>query len=467
MVGVLAGCGAGEADGLPTFDGNVPGVDGAVTQSPSSGTAGAPPPAGTATNGNGGESPPIGAPIDPSGASSGGGGAGSSAPVGAAGSGEPVGAGGSEIVGAAGGAMVGAAGGAMGAAGSATMPPDTTPVPPGETTPPPPAGADPAEVAAFFASLPCGAKYTALGDGGWQFCLRLSDGGAACARGSAEFTRVTFADGSPVTDVAQVSGQRESQVGVVTADGALHIGNVTSISATPLIPSGVINFSGGFNASVALVEQGSGFGIMSWTGNGAPAPITLPGGAQPIQVSANYGLACALSTAGDVYCWNAGGNHSLQITDTPTLMTNIAVPVQRISVGQNGVCGVGFGGSFECHAAWYDSPFLPTEGAAPNFQVRQSTFPSIRDVHIGFGQGIVVRSDGTAAFLAQGGFQPPADNSGTPFTGVTNIVESGGDRGSACVQTADGAVFCRAGTGVARATLGGAPLTAQAAPCPR
>lgn len=461
MVGVLAGCGAGEADGLPTFDGNVPSVTGSGTQTPNSG---APPPVGTGTDGNGGEGPPLGAPIDPSGAPSGAGGAGSSAPVGAAGSGEQVGAGGSEIVGAAGGAMVGAAGGAMGAAGSAMTPPDMTAVPPGET-PPPPAGADPAEVAAFFASLPCGAKYTALGDGGWQFCLRLSDGGAACARGSAEFTRVTFADGSPVTDVAQVSGQRDSQVGVVTLDGALHIGGVTGISTTPLIGSGVINYSGGFHASVALVEEGAGFGIVSWTDNGAPAPVTLPDGAQPIQVSANYGLACALSTAGDVYCWNAGGNHSLQLTDAPTRM-NITAPLQMISVGQNSVCGVSFDGTLECQAAWYDSPFLPTEGAAPNFQVRQSTFPSVRDVHVGFGQGIVVRSDGTAAFLAQGAV-PPADNPGTAFTGVTDVVASGGDRGSACVQTADGAVFCRAGTGVARATLGGAPLTAQAAPCPR
>src|SRR5690606_21029722 len=104
-------------------------------------------------------------------------------------------------------------------------------------------------------------------------------------------------------------------------------------------------------------------------------------------------------------------------------------------------------------------------GTAPNFQLRQSTFPSVREVHVGYKQGIVVRTDGTAAFLGESG-QPPADNPGQPFTGVSNIIASGGDRGSACVQTNAGAVFCRVGTGVVQATVGGAPLVAQAAACP-
>jgi hypothetical protein len=89
----------------------------------------------------------------------------------------------------------------------------------------------------------------------------------------------------------------------------------------------------------------------------------------------------------------------------------------------------------------------------------------VRDVHAGFGQGIIVRSDGTAVYLG-GGVVPPNDNPGEPFTGVTNVVAAGGDRGSACVQNQAGAVFCRTGGGVAQATLGGAPLTAQAAACP-
>jgi hypothetical protein len=338
------------------------------------------------------------------------------------------------------------------------------PPPNGEQPPPAPGDPSPEEITTFFQSLPCGAQYTALGDGGWQFCLRLADGGAACARGTAAFERVAFAGGAAVTDVAQVSGQRDSAVGVVTTAGALHVGGITSISTTPLIASGVVNYSGGFHASVALVEQGDGFGIASWTDNGTPAPVVLPNGAQPIQVSANYGLACALSTAGDVYCWDAGGNHSLPLTAAPTLMP-LARAVQMISVGQNSVCGVSFDGTLECQAAWYDSPFLPTEGSAPNFQVRQSSFPAVSSVHVGFGQGIVVRADGTAAFLG-GGIVPPNDNPGEPFTGVSNIVAAGGDRGSACVLTSNGSVFCRSGNAVAPATLNGAALTAQAAACP-
>jgi hypothetical protein len=341
--------------------------------------------------------------------------------------------------------------------------------PPGQQqpgTPPPAAPNDPSpeEITTFFQGLPCGAQYSAFGDGGWQFCLRLADGGGACARGSAAFQRVTFDGGAAITDVAQVSGQRDSGVGVVTTAGALHVGGITSISQTPLIPSGVVNYSGGFHASVALVEQGDGFGVLSWSDNGTPTAVTLPDGAQPIQVSANYGLACALSTAGEVFCWDAGGNHSLQLTATPTRMA-LARAVQMISVGQNSVCGVSFDGTLECQAAWYDTPFLPTEGAAPNFQIRQTTFPSVRSVHVGFGQGIVVRADGTAAFLGSG-VVPPNDNPGQPFTGVSDIVAAGGDRGSACVLTSTGSVFCRSGDAVAQATVDGAPLTAQAATCP-
>ena len=139
-----------------------------------------------------------------------------------------------------------------------------------------------------------------------------------------------------------------------------------------------------------------------------------------------------------------------------------------ISVGQNGVCGVSFDNTLECQVAWYDSPFLPTEGNAPNFQIRQTTFPSVASVHIGFGQGIMVRTDGTAAYLDKdaGGFTPPSDNPGQPFTGVSDIVAAGGDRGSACVLTSAGSVFCHNGTAVAQATLDGAPITAQAAACP-
>jgi hypothetical protein len=449
MAGVLslsiAACsappGSGDgADGAPDFGGNPPGNTAPAVPG-STGSAGA-----TSTS-PGEQNPASNAPLagaNTGGASNGSGGASAN--------------GGTENPGAAGSSM-GIAGAAMGLAGTTGTDPVTQPPPPVV-----PGDASPEAIATFFASLPCGAKYTALGDGGWQFCLRLADGGAACSRGTAEFQRVTFAGGGPVTNVAQVSGQRDSGVAVVTLDGALHVGGVTSISTTPLIASGVVNYSGGFHASVALVEQGDGFGVSSWTDNGTPTAVTLPGGAQPIQVSANYGLACALSTAGEAYCWNAGGNHSLPLTDAPTRMP-LARAVQSISVGQNSVCGVSFDGTLECQAAWYDSPFLPTEGAAPNFQVRQSTFPAVREVHVGFGQGIVVRADGTAAFLG-GGVVPPADNPGQPFTGVTSIVAAGGDRGSACVQNGAGAVFCRTGTSVAQATLDGAPLTAQAATCP-
>ncbi len=445
----------GAPPGSTTNVPNMPAAPGPNNMVATNGGSGSVPPTGTNS-----ENPINGAPVTGSG-----GGSSSSAGTGAGGTSGEVSAGGSSS----------STGGSSAAppidnppvdppVNPPTNPPTNPPIEPPVVTPPPaPADPTPQEIADFFDALPCGAKYTALGDGGWQMCLRLADGGGACANGSEVFQRVTFAGGAAVTNVAQVSGMRDSQVSVVTTAGALHVGGATSISTTPLIASGVVNVSGGYHASVALVEQGGGFGIRSWTDNGTPTAITLPGGAQPIQVSANYGLACALSTAGDAYCWNAGGNHSMQHGDTPTDI-QLRRAVQMISVGQNSVCGVSFDGTLECQAAWYDNPYLPTEGNAPNFQIRQTTFPSVREVHAGFRQGIVVKGDGTAVFLGQA--FPPSDNPGEAFTGVTNIIAAGGDRGNACVQTSTGAVFCRVGTAVRQATLGGAALTARVAACP-
>jgi hypothetical protein len=321
------------------------------------------------------------------------------------------------------------------------------------------------DVAAYFAGLRCGAHYTALGDGGWTFCLRLEDGGGACtmAAGSEVFQRATFQGGGSIDNVAQISGINDNGALVVTTAGALHYGaSYTAVGMTPLIASGVVNVTAGRNARAALVREGSGLRVLGWTGDGMPAPIALPSAVRPMQVSANYGVACALDDTGSVYCWEAGGNHDLGVTTTPSKM-DFDKPLKMISVGQNAVCGVSFSDTLECKAGWYSSPWLPTEGMAPNFRVRQSTFPMVRSVHAGYHYGTVVRGDGQAFYL--GDAPPGMDNPGTPFTGATDVVAAGGDRGNACVLTATGSVYCRAGASVKQATLGGSPLKAVAAPC--
>jgi hypothetical protein len=321
------------------------------------------------------------------------------------------------------------------------------------------------DVEAYFAGLRCGAHYTALGDGGWTFCLRLADGGGACtsASGSEVFQRATFQGGGAINNVAQISGINDNGALVVTAAGALHYGNsYTAVATAPLIASGVVNVTAGRNARAALVRDGAGFAVMGWTGDGTPARIALPSGVMPMQVSANYGIACALDATGAVYCWEAGGNHDLGVTTTPSKM-DFDKPLKMISVGQNTVCGVSFSNTLECKAGWYSSPWLPTEGMAPNFSVRQSTFPMVRTVHAGYHYGIIVRADGAAFYL--GDTPPGMDNPGMPFTGATDVVAAGGDRGNACVLTAAGSVYCNAGGTVKQATLGGSPLQAAAAPC--
>lgn len=315
-------------------------------------------------------------------------------------------------------------------------------------------------------SLACGAKYTAIGDGGWILCVRLADGGGACSdKGTATFHRVTFSDGSPIDNVAQVSGFGDTSVGVVTTDGALYTGvGPTGINKSPAIAEGVVNFSGGYHSRVALTKTGGKFGVVGWVDTGNPAAIALPADVNPVQVSGNYGLACALASTGDVYCWEAGGNHNItSITTTPSKVT-LDGPVRQVSVGQNTVCGVTFDDKLTCVAAWYDNPWLPSEGQAPNFTVKQSTFPEVREVHAGFHQGVIVDGSGVAHFL-DGNGSPGTDNPGSPFTGVSDVVAAGGDRGNACVANAAGELHCWV-SGATRATLDGQPVQVQAADCP-
>lgn len=452
-VGAVLGCSAPPGadlgpDGPPSFGGLPSGAGGASAApgnpvAPSANTVGAP----SNPTPNGEQNPATNAPI-----------AGSNADASNAGSNADVsnGAGGASM---AGSTPVGAAGSSMGVSGSTGMPPAE-----------PPADPTPAEITQFFAQLPCGAKYTAMGDGSYSACVRLVDGGAACTKTSAAFTRVTFSDGTPVTDVAQVSGMGENAVGVVTIDGALHMGNSpTTIDTTPLIASGVVNISGGRNARVALVTQGTGFGILGWQNDAAPSGVTLPGGEQPVQVSANYGLACALATTGAVFCWQQGANVSVPnvMGQTSPVPVDLGAPVRLVSAGQDTLCGVTFDDTLTCTGEFNASPYLPTQRVGGEIQLLTTSFPSVREVHAAFHQGTIVRSDGSAFFLP--GVGAGENNPGQQFTGATNVVASGGDRATSCVVTTAGEVFCMFGAmggPTQRATIDGAPLVAQAAQCP-
>lgn len=318
-----------------------------------------------------------------------------------------------------------------------------------------------------LADLPCGARYTALGGGGWRFCLRLDDGTGACAQaeGSAVFERVTLTGGGALDNVAQITGAGDgAPLLVATTSGALLGGTFPAgVNPTPLVASGVVNVTGGLNPRVALVRESGGFGILSWKGTEQPAPLALPDGARPVQVAANYGLACALDTQGDVYCWDMGGNHQVPgVTGTPSKM-DFAEPSRMVTVGQNSVCALTFDGVIQCAAHYYSSPWLPakTENGQPTLDA--SLYEPARDITAGYHQGIIVKADGTAYFFGDNGSQ--TNNHGQLFAGASDVVASGGDRKNACVMTSGGDVYCWSNGASVQATLGGQPLKAATAPC--
>lgn len=328
-------------------------------------------------------------------------------------------------------------------------------------------GQEPLEGVGDLAKLPCGARYTALGGGGWRFCLRLDDGGGACVKsaGSAEFERVTLTGGGALDNVTQITGAGDERaILVVTASGALLAGVPPSeVNATPIVASGVVNVTGGLNPRVALIREGSGFGILSWKGTDQPAPLTLPGGANPVQVAANYGLACALDTQGDVYCWDMGGNHQVPGVNASPAKMDFAAPSRMVTVGQNSVCALTFDGVIQCAAHYYSSPWLPAKSENGQPTLDASNYEPARDISAGYHQGIIVKDDGTAYYFGDNSAQ--ANDHGKLFTGATDVVASGGDRGNACVMTRGGDVYCWSGGSSVRATLAGQPLKAATASC--
>ena len=92
-------------------------------------------------------------------------------------------------------------------------------------------------------------------------------------------------------------------------------------------------------------------GIGSSTGQDIPKPV-ISGGVRFAAVDAGYYHTCAVSLAGDAYCW--GGNYSGQLGDGTTVAHNTPVRIsgnvkfKNVAVGMDHSCGLALDGSAYC-----------------------------------------------------------------------------------------------------------------------
>ena len=300
-------------------------------------------------------------------------------------------------------------------------------------------------LAEYFAAQECGVGFTALGNGSYKACYRLENGQAECVSpGGTTPTTVAWQGGGAVTDILHVSGTGENEVSLVTMSGAVHTGGVTSVSTTPVIASNAVAVTGGRNTKCALVSEGGGKDVMCFSGGSAVRP-GLPSGFDAVQVSSGYGVACAVNTDGEVWCWDEGGNVPPFVNKTPSKV-DFAEPMVFVSAIQDVVCGIKWSGGMDCRANWYANPFLPTDNdGMGGISLQAGAFSDAVAIQAAYAQGVVVTADGKAIYLPKVG-SVGVSNPGVEFNNGSGFIAAGGDRGLKCALTGGGDVYCLDGS---------------------
>jgi hypothetical protein len=296
------------------------------------------------------------------------------------------------------------------------------------------------ELDAYFADFPCGVGYTAMGNGGWPMCFRTQDGQAACKKGNGTTVEIVeWTDGTPITGVMQVTGRGADQVVLVTEDGAAYEGRITegvNPDTGKIVDAGAITVSGGFKPRACMMIDAEGKRDLVCTDNGSPwIRPDLPEDFDAVQISSTYGYECALNRKGEVWCWgNTPPKFDGILTATPSQMPFDA-PLINLSADQTTICGISYFGQPKCLFSPFDSRYMPVGDAVPGAVIvtlPDDFEPNAVLFHGAYSRGVIVRSDGTAAYYTS--------NGGTELP-IPNIIAGGGKRDAVSVLTAEGDVY--------------------------
>lgn len=289
--------------------------------------------------------------------------------------------------------------------------------------------------------------FDAIGNGGWPLCYRLEGGMAACNRGTDSANQtdptphiVTWSNGSPITNVAHITGQGSIDgVIVVTEDGQAYKGTINNVSETPIITQGAISATGGYgsNSMCVLIENGDKKDLRCGSNFTRPS---LPADFDVMQVTAAYGFMCALNRLGEVWCWTGGGgvpNLDSIIGATPAKI-DFGGPMISVSAGQTSICGTKQSGGLVCKFSYYDARHLPAQQETNVAETPSSFHPTGKAMQAGYRAGLGINKDGSAVYYND------QSGAGKPLS-IGNIVAGGGDRGAMGVLTTDGSIYLIAG----------------------
>lgn len=287
------------------------------------------------------------------------------------------------------------------------------------------------------AQTDCPVDYNAMGNGSWQACYTLEDGTAECLHkdSGTQATQVTWDDGTPVTTAAQITGAGYYEVILVTKSGAVYYGDRSRLSQNNFVfAEGGVTATGGQNTMCAIIKDDGQNDVRCWGKDKDPYRPELPLDFNALQLSANYSDVCALNDDNSVWCWEQKPDNSLDfIEQSPTQMP-FSEAITYVSVGQLVICGVKQSGGLECLARWSDVGYMPSKGDDTTTPVAQAGMEDVVAYQAGFGQAISIHADGKAKLWTGG--------AATEFTGISNAIAGGGDRGLACTLTDDGDVYC-------------------------
>lgn len=266
-----------------------------------------------------------------------------------------------------------------------------------------------------------------------RVCYRTPEGQAECINyyhPEANILPVSWNDGEPVNDVLHVSGGGSKGGGilVVTTDGAVYTGAGPEVDPIPVISSGGILVTGGYQNSCVMVYQEGKKNV--WCDNAGYQPVEgLPEDFDAVQIVSGFVTSCALGSDGDVWCWQFASGARRQ---------PFSAPVKFISYDEV-VCGIKFDDTVECLGNW-----APAE-----------TPHNTERIHGGNYSLIALHSDGQATYHRR--------EVSVPFD-ITDIVATAGtDNQVVVLSTGNGDLFLLMGDGITQKIEG---AKAQAAECP-
>lgn len=293
----------------------------------------------------------------------------------------------------------------------------------------------------------------ANGSGTTQPCYVGEDGKAYCI---ADDGSTTALSGLPGTAINATGQNFTTAACAVNDQGAVHCGQYAQVgTGTAFVASGATQVSGSLNGQCALAGS-----TITCAGVDVASP-TLPSGT-PVQLACYYHGCCALSDAGEMYCW--GDTTAIGGTSTDVRAVNLPDGKKAIGMGpgQDHICALLEGGQVQC---WGKDWNKQLGGLGENSDAGQ-TLAASGAIGVAAGQfhTCIAYEDGHVECISTGQSEGAGLDMGT-FTAVSNVTSAvaiTAGKHYTCALESDRTVKCwgRIGGGTTPVTVTGPKVAA-------